>query len=181
MHIYHYLGFPDGASGKEPACQCGRLKIIPGFDPWVGKIPWRGHSNPLQYSCLENPMFRGPWQATDHRVTRVRHDWNDFLLLLFGFSFMFNSLRPHGLQHSRLSCLSPSPGACSNSGPSSWWCHPTISEGQPLLCPSPPAFSLSQHQSLFQGVSSLHQVARVLEFQLQHQSFQWISIQPLVG
>jgi len=44
----------------------------------------------------------------------------------------------------------------------------------PLLSPSPPAFNLSQHQDLFQGVSSSHQVAKGLEFQLQHQSFQWI-------
>ena len=43
-----------------------------------------------------------------------------------------------------------------------------------LSSPSPPAFNLSQHQGLFQSASSLHQVARVLEFQLQHQSFQWI-------
>ena len=42
----------------------------------------------------------------------------------------------------------------------------------PLSSPSPPAFSLSQHQDLFQGVSFLHQVAKVLAFQLQHQSFQ---------
>ena len=44
----------------------------------------------------------------------------------------------------------------------------------PLSSPSPPAFNLSQHQVLFQWVSSLHQVAKVLEFQLQHESFQWI-------
>ena len=44
----------------------------------------------------------------------------------------------------------------------------------PLLSPSPPAFNLSQHQGLFEWVSSLHKVAKVLEFQLQHQSFQWI-------
>ena len=45
-----------------------------------------------------------------------------------------------------------------------------------ILCrhPSPPTFNLSQHQGLFQWVSSLHQVAKVLEFQLQHQSFQWM-------
>ena len=43
-----------------------------------------------------------------------------------------------------------------------------------LSSPSPPAFNLSQHQGLFQGVSSLHQVAKVLELQLEHQSFQWI-------
>ena len=43
----------------------------------------------------------------------------------------------------------------------------------PLPSPSPPAFNLSQHQGLFQQVSSSHQVGKVLEFQLQHQSFQW--------
>ena len=49
-----------------------------------------------------------------------------------------------------------------------------IQPSHPLLSPSPPTFNLSQHQGLFQWVSSLHQVAKVLEFQLQHQSFQWI-------
>ena len=44
----------------------------------------------------------------------------------------------------------------------------------PLLSPSPPTFNLSQHQGLFQWVSFSHQVAKVFEFQLQHQSFQWI-------
>ena len=47
-----------------------------------------------------------------------------------------------------------------------------IQPSHPLSSPSPPAFSLSQHQGLFQGVSSSHQVAKVLELQLQHQSFQ---------
>ena len=49
-----------------------------------------------------------------------------------------------------------------------------IQPSRPLSFPSPPAFSLSQHQGLFQGVNSSHQVAKVLEIQLQHQSFQWI-------
>ena len=49
-----------------------------------------------------------------------------------------------------------------------------IQTSHPLSFPSPPAFSLSQHQGLFQWVSSFYQVAKVLEFQLQHQSFQWI-------
>ena len=49
-----------------------------------------------------------------------------------------------------------------------------IQPSHPLLSPSSPAFSLSQHQGLFQRVGSLHQVAKVLKFQLQHQSFQWI-------
>ena len=48
-----------------------------------------------------------------------------------------------------------------------------IQPSYPLSSPSPPAFNLSQHQGLFQWVSSSHQVAKGLEFQLQHQSFQW--------
>ena len=55
--------------------------------------------------------------------------------------------------------------------PLSRWCHPTSSH--PLSTPSPPVFNLSQYQGLSQWVSSLHQVAKGLELQLQHQSFQW--------
>ena len=47
-------------------CQCRKHKRC-GFDPWV-----RGHGNPLQYPCLENPMDRGAWRATIHRVTKSR-------------------------------------------------------------------------------------------------------------
>ena len=68
---------------------------------------------------------------------------------------------------SSLLCPLPTSGASSILCPLSPWCHPTISS----LSPSPPAFNLSQHQGLFQWVSSSHQVAKVLEFQLQHQSF----------
>ena len=62
------LGFPGGAGGKESACQCKRHEI----DPWVREIPWRGSQNPLQHSCLENPMDRGAWQATVHGVSKSR-------------------------------------------------------------------------------------------------------------
>ena len=55
-------------SGKEPAHQSRRHKRC-GFDPWVGKTPGGGSGNPLQYSCLENPMDRGPFWTTVHRVT----------------------------------------------------------------------------------------------------------------
>ena len=86
-------------------------------------------------------------------------------------SCVLDSLQPQGLQHTRPPCPSPTPGVYSNSCPPSQWCHPP---SHPLSSPSLPTFSLSQHQGLFQWVSSLHQVAKVLEFQLQHQSFQWI-------
>ena len=86
-------------------------------------------------------------------------------------SVVSDSLWPHGLQHSRLPCPSPTPGAYWNSCPSSRWYHPTISSS---AVPSLPAFSLSQDQGLSRWVSSSYLVAQVLEFQLQHQSFQWI-------
>ena len=53
------------------------------------------------------------------------------------------------------------------------WVCDAIQPSHPLSSPSPPAFNLSQHQGLFQWVSSSHQVAKVLELQLQHQFFQW--------
>ena len=79
---------------------------------------------------------------------------------------MSDSLRPHGLQHARPPCPSPTPGVYSNSCSLSQWCHPTISS----LSPSSPTFNLSQHQGLFRWVNSSHQVIKVLEFQLWHQS-----------
>ena len=53
------------------------------------------------------------------------------------------------------------------------WVSDAIQPSHPLSSPSPPTLNLSQHQGLFKWVSSFHQVAKVLEFQLQHQSFQW--------
>ena len=89
----------------------------------------------------------------------------------FSHSVVPESLQPHGLQHTRLPCPLPTPGAYTNSHPLSQWCHPT---SHPLSSPSLPAFNLSQPQGLFKWVNSSHQVAKRLEFQLQHQSFQWI-------
>ena len=51
------LGFPGGSDGKESACNLGDLGSIPG----LGRSPGGGHSNPLQRSCLENPMDRRAW------------------------------------------------------------------------------------------------------------------------
>ena len=82
-----------------------------------------------------------------------------------------DSSSPHGMQHARPPCPSPTPGVYSNSWPLNRWCHPTTN---PLWAPSPPTFNLSQHQGLLKWVSSSHQVAKVLEFQLQYQSFQYI-------
>ena len=70
------LGFPGGSDGKESDCNAGVLGSIPG----LGKSPRGGHGNPLQYSCLENPMDRGPWQATVHGVMKSQTQLSDFTL-----------------------------------------------------------------------------------------------------
>ena len=59
---------------------------------------------------------------------------------------VMESFQPHGLQHARLPCPSPAPRVCSNSCPSSQWCHPTVSFS---IFPSAPAFNPSQHQGLY--------------------------------
>ena len=64
------LGFPGGSDGKDIACNMGD----PGSISGSGRFPKEGNGNPLQYSCLENPMDRGAWQATVHGVARVGHD-----------------------------------------------------------------------------------------------------------
>ena len=89
----------------------------------------------------------------------------------FSHSVVSNSLWPQGLQHDRLHCPSP---FLAISQTHVHWVSDAIKLSQPLESPSPPTFTLSQHQGLFQWVNSLHQEAKVLELQLQHQSFQWI-------
>ena len=91
----------------------------------------------------------------------------------FSRSAVSNSLRPHESQHTRPPCPSPTHGVHSTH------VHQVGDSIQPshsLLSPSPPALNLSQNQGLFKWVSSSHQMAKGLEFQLQHQSFQWTPI-----
>ena len=89
----------------------------------------------------------------------------------FSRSVVSNSLRPHELQHARPPCPSPTPGVHPDSCASSRWCHPAISSS---VVPFSSHLQSFQDQGLFKLVSSSHQVAKLLEFQLQHQSFQWI-------
>ena len=69
--LWKTKGFTGSASGKESACYCRKRKRCR-YIPWSGRSPGGGHGNPLQYSCLENPMDRGAWQATVHRVAKNR-------------------------------------------------------------------------------------------------------------
>ena len=60
------MGFPGGSEGKASACNAGDPGLIPG----LRRSPGEENSNPLQYSCLENPMDREAWWATVHGVTK---------------------------------------------------------------------------------------------------------------
>ena len=79
-----YPGFPGGSDSKESTCNAGDPSLIPGLgrswvgkilgweDPGLGRSPGERNGNPLQYSCLENPMDRGAGLASFHRVTQSR-------------------------------------------------------------------------------------------------------------
>ena len=67
--IYIYMGFPHSSVGKSSAYNAGG----PGSIPGLRRSPGEGNGNPLRYSCLENPMDRGAWQATVLWITRVQH------------------------------------------------------------------------------------------------------------
>ena len=67
--MYIYTGFPGGASGKEPSCQCSSIRDL-ALIPESGRSPEGRHGNPLQYCGLENPMHGGAWWATVYGVTK---------------------------------------------------------------------------------------------------------------
>ena len=120
-------------------------------------LPFQGLSFLLAYSFL---CF-----AKAFKFNQV-----SFVSVQFSHSVVSDSLRSHESQHARPPCPSPTPGVHSESHPSSPWCYLAISSSVVPFSSCPHPF---QHQSLFQWVSSLHEVAKVLEFQLQHLSFQW--------
>jgi len=100
-----------------------------------------------------------------------------FSSVQFSHSVVSYSLRPHGLQHAR----SPYPSQLPEFTQTHvHWIGDAIQPSHPLSSPSPPALNLSQHQGLFQRVGSSRQVAKVLEFQLQHQFFHRISVPKLI-
>ena len=79
---YLFISFPGGAEVKASASNVGD----PGSIPVLGRSPGEGNGNPLQYACLENPMDRGAWGATVHRVAKSRTRLSNFT-----FTFTINS------------------------------------------------------------------------------------------
>ena len=76
-YVYDGKGFPGGSEVKASACNAGELGSIPG----LGRSPGEENGNPLQYSCLENPMDRGALWAIVHRVAKSQTRLSDFTFL----------------------------------------------------------------------------------------------------
>ena len=76
-YLEHILGFPGGSEDKVSAYNVGDPGLIPGS----GRSPGEGNGNPLQYSCLENPMDGGAWWATVHRVAKGRTWLSNFTFI----------------------------------------------------------------------------------------------------
>ena len=111
----------------------------------------------------------GSWDTL--KLWEFNTDLSVWTLLLVSCSGTFHSLWPHGCSMPRFPVLH---SLLEFAQTHVHWVNDTIQPSHPLSSPSPPAFNLSQHQCLYQWVSSSHQVDKVLKLQLQHQSCRWI-------
>ena len=131
-------------------------------------IPWTEESGVQYMGCKES-------ETTERLNNNSPSLWPT--LVQFSRSVVSDSLRPHELQHH--AGLPVHHQLLEFTQIYVHWVSDVIQPSHPLSYPSPPAPNPSQHQGLFQWVSSSHQVAKVLEFQLQHQSFQWTPRTPI--
>ena len=146
------------------------------------RVHFLGQEDPLEESMATHSSilaWRIPWTEELGKLgsigwQRVGHDWvtwHSTVQVQFSCSVMSDSLRPHALQHSRLPCPSPTPRACSNSCPSSRWCHPTISSSIvpffSCLQSFPASGSFPRSQFFTSGGQSIKASARVLPMNIQ--------------
>ena len=156
------------SKGREDGLEAGDRRAPEqraGVHSFCGLIPQDRNSKNTEGRRL------GPAHIEDERP-HISHSLSqEPSLNSIPFSHSVVSLQSHGLQHARLPCPSPMPGAFLNSCSLSQWCHPTVSTS--VICFSSCLQSFPASGS-FQMSHSLHQMAKVLDLQLQHQSFQWI-------
>ena len=95
LPIFNYfsfiIGFPGGSEVKASVCNAGDMGLIPGS----GRSPGEGKGNPLQYSCLENPMDGEAWRATVHGVSKSQTQLSDFTSLHLLLSYTSSLCFPH--------------------------------------------------------------------------------------
>ena len=186
LMIYTSITKPWNSVSKESACNARDLGLIPGS----GRSPRDGNGNPLQYSCLENPMDRGASLAIVHGINKswtwlsdwitttnwyvistsiTKHRYYQFVVAVKSLSCVQHFVTPWTVACQASLSFTIS-WICSSSCPLSWWYHPTISSSVTPFSSFPQSFPASGSST---WVSVSHQVAKVLELHLQHQSFQW--------
>ena len=135
------------------------------FSVWVGKTSTHPEKVQIKDKRYLNPQLRVI------SMKSLPYPQIGISSVQFSHLVVSNSSRPHGPQHARPRCPLPAPGIYSNSSPLSQWCHPTISSSVVPFSSCLQSFTASRSFPMSQLI--WHQVAKVLEFQLQHQSFQW--------
>ena len=128
----------------------------------------QGPGSPMYYFF---PKFHHPGRKYFYSFLQSFQCALKYISVQFSYSVVSDSSKPHGLQHARPPCPSPTPGIYSNSCPLSHWCHPTISSSVVPFSSGLQSFPASGCFPMSQFFASGGQSN---EFQLQHQSFQWI-------
>ena len=153
--------WPHEPQHARPPCPSPTPGVYPNPCPWVGDAikpshPLLSPSLPALNLSQDQGLFK--WISSLHLLSKVmftkqivcaiqtfrRHENKGTSSVKFSRSVVSNSLRPHGLQRPRLPCLSPTPETCSNSCPSSQWCHPAISSSVVPFSSCPQSFPASR-------------------------------------
>ena len=167
------LNLDFGVWGVEaPLAVTGGHKISLALQSCVGRTHFMSQSNRKHSPVISDSQWTlvppPSRHLGDHCSLMLWLSWARVCSVQFSSTVVYDSLWPHDSQHARPPCPSPTPRVHSNSGPSSQWCHPAISSSAipfssfPQSLPASESFPMSQ---------SSHEVAKVLEFQPQHQSF----------
>ena len=184
LHYIKYHASQVALVVKNLPANVGDIRDM-GLIPASGRSPGGKHSYLFQCSCPENPKNRGAWMTTVHNVAKsqTKSEAAYHTLCQGQWHLNFESQCCSVAKSCLILC---DPMDCSMLGSSVLYYLPQFAQihvhrvGDDILPshslppPSHFAFSLSQHQGLFQWVGSLHQMDKVLEPQLQHQSFQWV-------
>ena len=166
--LSHFSRVQLFATPWTAACQAPLFMGFPREEYWRG-LPFPPLGD-LSNSGIESQSHTSPALACGFFTTTATWGSPFTRSVQFSRSVVSDCLRPLGLQHTRLPCPSPTLRLAQTHV---YQVSDAFQPSHPLSSPSSP-FNIYQHQGLFQWVSSLHQVAKVLELQLQYQSFQWI-------
>ena len=139
-HHFCYILLIRNQSALPTGPECWEAGIIQEAGPPSGCRP-QGLLKRTQKGRITGDHNLLSWAKQAESIS-YHYEWKYFFSVQFSHSVMFDSLRPHGPQHSRPPCPSPTPGDYWNSCPSSWWCHPTMSSS---VIPFSSCLNLSQH------------------------------------